>query len=172
MLHSSLTNKKVLSLRTGAPIGSLAEEIINPNNLKIEGWYAIDNSTRKKGVLLNQDVRDILPQGIAVNDHEAISDPNELIRLKEIMDIGFELNEKKVRTESGKRLGKIMDFAFDKEGYFIEKIYVRQSVVKSFSGGQLIIDRSQIVEVTHDKMIVKDAVIKLSEKVPAPAFSS
>jgi len=161
-----------LSLRSGSPIGNLVEEIINPDNLKIEGWYAIDRFDRKKGVLLNQDVRCILPQGIAVNDHSDITDPKELIRLKDVMNIAFDLIGKKVRTESGKRLGKVIDYAFDKNGFFIEKIYVHQSVIKSLSGGQLVIDRSQIVEVTHEKMIVKDAVVKAVEKAPAPAFSN
>jgi uncharacterized protein YrrD len=158
-LGQPLENKPILSLRTGAPVGQALTPLINPNNLKIEGWHAEDRFNHRRGILLSQDIRDILPQGFVVNDHESISDTAELIRLKDTLELNFEIMGKPVFTESKKRLGKVSDYSFDREGFFIQKLYVAQSLIKSFSGGNLIVDRSQIVEITRSRVVVKDEVV-------------
>jgi sporulation protein YlmC with PRC-barrel domain len=156
-----LINRPVLSLRTGTPIGTTLSPIINPNNLKIEGFYCQENSTRKTLVLLSQDIREILVQGIVVNDLDALTEPEELIRLKDILKVNFELLGKVVITGK-ERVGKVGDYAVDIDSMFIQKLYVSQSVFKSFSGGNLGIDRSQIIEITDKRIVIHD----LAQKVP------
>jgi sporulation protein YlmC with PRC-barrel domain len=173
-LGSSLQNKQILSLRTGASIGQALEPLVNPNNLKLEGWHAEDRFTKRKGILLTQDIRDILPQGFVVNDHEAISDPSELVRLKDVLELHFELIGKPVYSDTKRRVGKVSDFSFEQEGFFIQKLYVAQSVIKSLSGGNVIIDRSQIVEITHARIVVKESTVKegSEQAAIAPSFAS
>src|SRR3954463_12205760 len=88
---SLITNKSVLSLRTSTPIADIVAPIINPDNLKIEGFYCDEYSSKEPKILLYQDIRDILPQGIVVNDFDALTDPDELIRLKNILERDFTL---------------------------------------------------------------------------------
>ncbi len=156
-LGQPLIEKPILSLRTGQPVGLAHQPIINPNNLKIEGWFAEDRFDKRKGVLLGQDIREILPQGFVVNDHEAISELDELVRLKKILELEFEIIGKSVYTKHHKKLGKVTDYAFEKNGFFIQKLYVAQPLIKSFSGGDLTVDRTQIIEVTDKKIVVKEA---------------
>ncbi len=159
MFHLSQTflNQPVMSLRAGNQVGQTLEAIINPNNLKVEGFFCQDSFNRKqKLILLSQDIRDILPQGIAVNDHEVLSQPDELVRLKDIIKLNFSLIGKPVVTVSKKRLGKVSDYAVEVETMYIGKIYIAQSLVKSFSGGGLAIDRDQITEITNKKIVVQD----------------
>lgn len=172
-LGQPLENKSILSLRTGTPVGQALSPLINPNNLKIEGWHAEDRFDKRRGILLAQDIRDILPQGFVVNDHEAISDPSELVRLKDLLELAFEIVGKPVYTEGKKRLGKVSDYAFERDGFFIQKLYVAQNVLKNFSGGSVIVDRSQIVEITRRKIIVKDAIVteKSEQGAVAPQFA-
>lgn len=166
-LGQSLINKGVLSLRSGTPIGVVNGVLIDPNNLKIAGWYVQDNLTKQRRIMLAQEVRDIISQGFVVDDEAALSSPHDLVRLQPIIEINFELIDKPVITENKGRLGKVTDFAFDKDGLFIEKIYVSQSMLKSFSGGTLTIDRTQIVEVTNRKIVVKEATVP--DQAPLPA---
>lgn len=168
-LGQQLSGRNIMSLRIGKPIGVTGEAIINPNNLKIEGWYATDLSDKSSVILLSLDVREILSQGFVVNDHEALSNPNELIRLKEVMEYKFMLIGMPVVTTGKKRLGKVSDFAFEKNGFFIQKLYVNQSILKSFSGGGLVIDRTQIVEITHKRITVKEATVEEPAIAPAAA---
>ena len=75
-LSQLLLNRPILSLRASATIGHTLTPIINPNNLKIEGFYCRDRFDKKTDkVLLYQDIREILPQGIIVNDRDALTDP-------------------------------------------------------------------------------------------------
>src|SRR4051812_1014923 len=81
-LSASLLNKSVLSLRTGSPIATITGPVINPDNLKIQGFYCQDSFSKRTLVLLYQDIREIAAKGYIVNDHEVLVDPDELVRLK------------------------------------------------------------------------------------------
>lgn len=168
-LGQQLIGKNIMSLRIGRPIGVIEEIIINPNNLKIEGWHATDLGDKKHVVLLSQEVRDIIPDGFVVNDHEALTHPEELIRLKNILSYNFTLQGKNVVSDYKRRLGKVTDYAFDKDTYLIHKLHVSQSIIKSFTGGALMVDRNQIIEITNRRIIIKEATAKDTAPMPAIA---
>src|SRR5882757_1328820 len=109
-LSGMLLNKPVMSLRTGTQIATATTPIINPNNLKIEGFYCIDKFDGGQLIMLYQDIRDIIPQGFVVDDHDNLSDPNELVRLKDLLDMRFELMGKQVQTLNKHKVGKVSDF--------------------------------------------------------------
>ena len=169
-LSGSLLNQSVLSLRTGQPIAIITGAIINPNNLKIEGFYCQDTLDRKKQlVLLYQDIRDIIPKGLVVNDHEVLVEPDELVRLKDIMALNFELLGKATVTVNKDRLGKVNDYAVETETMYVQKLYVAQPILKSLTGGSLSIDRTQIVEITNRKIVVQDILKPTSVRATATA---
>jgi uncharacterized protein YrrD len=168
LLSKSLMNQPVMSLRTGRQVATAYQIIFNPSNLKIEGFYCQDSIDKKQQlVLLAQDIRDIIPTGIVVNDHGVLAEPADLIRLKPIMDIGFELLGKLVVTVTKKKLGKVNDFACDPQTLYVQKLYVSQSVLKSLTGGSLSIDRTQIVETTNRKITVQDPLQPKLANAPA-----
>lgn len=167
-LSKNLFNVPVMSLRTGGKVAMALKPIINPNNLKIEGWYCQDSFEKKKLILLSQDVRDIVPQGIAINDYENLVEPSELVRMRKMLEVEFELLSKTVYTDSGRRLGKVNDYAVDSSSNFIQKLYITQPVYRNISGGQLSIDRSQIVEITDKRITVRD----VDEKVGSPVTAT
>jgi sporulation protein YlmC with PRC-barrel domain len=166
-LCGALSNKAVLSLRTGGPVAVVGAPIIDPNNLKIEGFYCQDNLDKSILVLLYQDIRDLLPDGFVVDDHDVLAVPSELVRLKKIMDMNFQLIGKQVETVSGEKIGKVSDFAVEVETMFVQKVYVSQSILKSFTGGSLSVDRGQIQEITNRRVIISDPL----RGMPAAATS-
>ncbi len=145
-----------MSLRTGTPIARVTAPLINPNNLKIEGFYCEDNFSKNILVLLYQDIRDFLPQGFIVNDHDALTEPSELVRLKEVIELNFDVIGKPVETVSKEKIGKVSDYATDANSMFIQKLYVSQSLIKSFMGGSLSVDRTQIHEITPRRVIINE----------------
>lgn len=165
-LSKSLFSLPVLSLRSGGPMAIAEEPIINPHNLKIVGWRCTVGD--KEQVLLIEDVREIIPEGIAVNDDADLSSPEDLVRHKEILDIRFELINKPVRTKRQK-LGKVSDFSYN-DGYFVQKLYVARPLHKVFSSDDtLIIDRNQIIEVTDHYILVKGTEVEEPDEELAPA---
>ena len=171
LLTNTFLNQKVMSLRNGRPVAVTLQPIINPNNLKIEGFYCQDSVDKNLTlVLVSQDIRDILPAGLVVDDHEVLAEPHDLIRLKPIMDINFSLTGKSVVTEEKKRIGKVNDYACDSETLYVQKLYVSQPLIKSFSGGNLSIDRNQIVEITNRQIVIKDPL--QAQPVAAPIMNT
>lgn len=164
-LSNKLLDKAVLSLRTGTPIATITGPIINPDNLKIEGFYCEDRFDKKELVLLYQDIRDVMAKGYVVNDHDVLVEPEDLVRLKKVMDLNFEIIGKQVVTTEKEKVGKVSDYATETETMYIQKIYVSQSILKSFTGGSLSIDRNQVNEITPKKIIINE----LTKTSPAAA---
>jgi hypothetical protein len=159
-----------MSLRTGGSIARVVSPIINPDNLKIEGFYCEDKYNKKTLVLLAQDIREVLVNGFVVNDHEVLVEPEDLVRLKEVIDIDFNLIGKQVITVSKAKIGKVSDYATETSSLFIQKVYVSQSLLKSFTGGSLSVDRNQINEITPRHIIINDLLDKsrIPATVPSP----
>lgn len=140
--------------------------IINPNNLKIEGWHCEDQFSKQTLILLTKDVRDIVPQGLAIDDYDSLSEASELIRLQEVLRINFEPLGKQVITDSKRKVGKVSDYAVDMTSFLIQKLYVNQPVYRNPTGGQLSIDRTQIVEITPSRITVRDVDVKVGAALP------
>lgn len=148
-------------------IASITGPIINPDNLKVEGFYCQDNIDKQLLVLLYQDIRDMLPQGYVVNDHDVLVEPHELVRLKRVLDLNFNLMGKPVVTVSKEKVGKVSDYATDTTTMYVQKIYVAQSIIKSLTGGSLSIDRSQVNEITPRRIIINELIKNAPAAAPA-----
>lgn len=155
-LSSAFADKNIMSLRTGSPVAVITRPILNPNNLKIEGFFCQDIYDRKELVMLYQDIRELLPQGFVIDDHDVLITPDELVRLQDIMQLNFQLINMPVVTNNKEKIGKVSDFATEIETMFVQKLYVSQSVFKSFSGGQLSVDRNQIIEISDNRILISD----------------
>jgi sporulation protein YlmC with PRC-barrel domain len=156
VLNSILQNVPIKSLRNGYALGKTIDFIINPANLKIEALKCNITNSKPELFLLNQDIRDMTNNTILVNDYEVLSDANDLVRLKGLIDLGFSIIGKPVITKSKQRIGKVKEFAVDNTSYYIQKLYINQPLYKNLYGNQLVIDRNQIIEVTNSKIIIKD----------------
>ena len=171
MLSNTLKDRPIMGLHTGSQIAVALEPIIDPNNLKIVGWWCQSSHFSGQCVLLADDVREVMTAGLAVNDESALSAPSDLARHKEVLQIKFQLLDKLVKTKNHK-LGKVSDFTYD-ESMFIQKLYVSRPLTKLFSNEDtLIIDRNQILEVTDTYVLVDDADAKETQASSVPAVAS
>jgi hypothetical protein len=63
----------------------------------------------------------------------------------------------------------VADFSYN-EGMFVQKLYVARPVTKIFSSQDtLLIDRTQILEVTDNYVLVNDADVSVAEEAAVPA---
>ena len=166
-LSALILNRPVMSLRTGTQVAVATRPIINPNNLKIEGFYCTDRLDNKQLILLCQDIRDSIPQGFVIDDHDVLAEPSELVRLEKVLKLQFELIGKPIQTVSKERVGKVSDYAVESSSMYIQKIYASQSLFKSFTGGSLSIDRSQVNEITDKKIIINELLKGTPAAAPA-----
>lgn len=168
-LSGSLLSKPIMSLRTGSAVAHITGAIFNPNNLKIEGFYCRDSLDKKELILLYQDIRDIIPGGMVINDHEVLVEAEDLVRLKDIIELNYQIIGKQVMTVDKQKVGKVSDFATEVETMMVQKIYCAQSLIKSFTGGSLSIDRNQIVELTPKRIIINSLTRGSTVPATSPA---
>jgi len=168
-LSNNYQDRSILSLRTGGIIGVATTPIINPNNLKIEGWYAQNRLEKGNFILPILEIRDFIAKGIVVNDHDALTHPEDMIRLKDILQLRFELIGKSVVTDSKKRVGKIVDFAVDEQSNYVQKLYVTPSLLRGLANDQILVDRSQIVEITDKRIIISDLEATVRSGIALPS---
>lgn len=168
LLSAKIKDQSVLSLRTGGQVAIATAPIINPNNLKIVGFHCNDKFSGSDLVLLAQDIREQISQGFVVNDHEVLAEADDLVRLKQILEIDYDLIGKVVVSDQHRKIGKVADFAVDSESLYIQKIYVTPKLLKSLAGSsQISIDRTQVIEVTDKEIVVKEATEPATEPATA-----
>ncbi len=170
-LSSSYLNKKVMSLQDGEVVGQTDSLVINPNNLKIEGWFVNDSYQKEFKILLTQDVREILRDILVVDSYQSLTEVEDLVRLQEVIEADFELLGKKVITTENKKLGTVSDFAVDAESLYIQSLYVDPPMLKNFGlrQTQKIVGRRQIVEINDSEIIVKSATLRSKARATVAA---
>lgn len=152
ILGSRFNQQPVMSLHVGTKIASLKAPIINPDNLKIIA-YKVNISPQVKdqnNYLLIEDVREIGRLGIIIDDADHIVTDGDVIRLDKLIDIDFEIDGIAIIDENDKKIGKLTDYSIDLDSFYIKKLHVRKGFFNSFKDTELLIDRSQVFEVTDN----------------------
>ncbi len=167
MLISStdLTNFPILSLRSSSKIATISKLIINPYDLTIQALKLAGRQLDdpKDSYLLPEDIREISPLGIIVNDSEDIVSSTDVIRLQKTLDLQFELIGLPVVDKQQRKVGKIINYNIVAENMMIYQLVVQRPIFKDFFDPELLIHRSQIAELSHDKVIIKNSLNQLRE---------
>lgn len=160
LLNSQLQNVPVMSLQTGSQLGTATEPIVDPRKLQIVAYYVTGPRIQTASVLHAQDIREFGPLGFIVDGSDSIMELDEdLVRLQEVINFKFSLLGKMVVDDTKKRLGKVVEYTIESDGFTIQKLHISQSVIKNLTSSNLIIHRSQIIEITDHRIIVRSATI-------------
>lgn len=172
IIGSRLFNHPVMSLHIGGEAARIMAPIIDPRELKIVA-FRVDGpliGVEAGTILETQDIREVSDVGMIIDSTDVLVNPGEVIRLDEVMKLNFELEGMKVETKSGTKLGKVVDYMVNSKDFMIKQIVVGRPLLKSFLDPELLIGRSQIVEVTDYKIIVKDGDVKTRAEAEAADF--
>lgn len=158
---SQLTSTPIMSLQTGTQLGTAETPIINPNNLKIVA-YEVEgpNLDLHPSLLLISDVRELSDMGMIINSSEEFVGEEDVIKLKPLYDLKFSVINKHVVDERKKKIGKVIDYTIDPESFVIQQLCVKRPLLKNLSEAELLIHRSQIVEINDSQIIIKSETSK------------
>jgi|AntRauTorckE6833_2_1112554.scaffolds.fasta_scaffold49067_3 sporulation protein YlmC with PRC-barrel domain len=156
-----------MSLQTGTRLASTKKPLINPSNLKVIA-FELENFKDVAGVslLLREDIREISNIGMIIDSSDEIVELDEVIRLKEIYKLNFDLEGIKVINEDDKKLGKVSSYNVNIDTFLVEQLLVKKSALKSFNDTGLLIHRKQIIEITDGYIKVKSTKIKQTNQAP------
>lgn len=168
---NNLIGTTVLSMQSASAIGHVHEPIVDPNSFKILAFYLagplIDKNTN---ILDVKSVREYSKFGMVVDSIDELVGKDDIVKLSKIIDLNFFLPGLKVETKRGSKLGRIIDFTVTSDDFNVAQIVVKRPLAKSFLDPELIIPRSEIVEVTDYKVIVKDEEQTIRQKSETTEF--
>ncbi len=164
LIGSALNNAPIMGLQTGAELARTKRPIIDPANLGIIA-YEVEGPLldASPSLLRIADVRELSDLGLIVDSSDEFIQPADVIKIKEIYGLNFDLIGMSVTDEKNTKLGKIIDFTLDTSGFIVQQLTVRRPLIRSLSDTELVIHRSQIIEI-NDKAIV----VHSQAKVPEP----
>lgn len=154
---SNLINANVLSLQSSGPIGFVAEPIIDPDSLKIIAFRLsgpLVNNT--ENILDAKSIREYSKLGMVIDSSDELVSSADVIHIDKILKLNFSLIGLKVETKKGTKLGKVIDYTVTDDNFTVKQLIVKRPLIKSFSDSELTIPRTEIVEITDYKIIVKD----------------
>lgn len=141
-------------------LGTLVDILIHPDTGKVEGFYVQVSGGFGGGVFFcgSADVSRFGTR-VYVRRADVLCDPHDIVRLQALLEDGRTVLGQRVRTESGQYLGRCRDVQFDTDAMKVEWIFP-----KKFFRWRRGIAASDILEVRHDAIIVRDAPVPVLEK--------
>ena len=168
--YSHLLGTPVLSVQTGTPVGYLSAAIVDPDTLKILAFRLQGPLVDSANLLDTKSIREYSNLGMVIDDAEELVEENDIIRVKEVLELNFDLLSLKVETKKGSKLGHVIDYTVTPDDYTIQQIIVKRPLIKALSDPELTIPRTEIVEITDYKIIVKDEEKTIKERAAKEDF--
>lgn len=144
-----------MSLQTGEEIARTAQLVLSPTTLEIIGFELTGRHlVTQPSFLRIEDIRELSNIGFIVDSSDDISTLDDIITMRDIYELNFQLVDMKVIDTQEKKIGKVYDATFSTETFRIEQLCVARPFFKSFGDTELLIHRRQIKEITSDTIIV------------------
>lgn len=170
--NSKLLDTPVVSISSGQ-LGYVANSIVDPNSFKIIA-FRLDGPHFNKNdpnILDISSIRDYSPNiGFVIDNVEDLVARDDIIKIKKIIELNFDLNGLKVETKKHSKIGTVIDYTVNSEDYMVQQIIVKRPVVKSFVDPEVTIPRQEIIEVTDYKIIIKDELKTIKERAEKEDF--
>ena len=172
MVGSRFIGMPVLSLHIGGQTAAVKRVVVDPEDLSIMAFELEGPIIRDPEIgsfLMAEDIRETSNQGLVVDSADRFVNPEDVIRLNEVLELNFNLEGLKVVTKEDKKikkLGKIIDYTVDSSTLSIFQIIAQRPFMESFVDPQLTINRSQITEVDDFKITIKHDKQKIKVEQP------
>lgn len=160
---SRLIDAPVMGLQTGSELARTKQAVIDPNTLHILAYELTGPRLSTQPALLRiEDVREFSDIGLIVDSNDEFVSPEDIIKLNEVYQLGFDPMGKRVIDEKRHKLGKVDGYIIETTGFVVQQLSVRRPLLKSLNDTHLLIHRSQITEITDTHIVVR------SEMKPQP----
>lgn len=172
LIYSSrLIGTPILSMQSSGPIGAIANPIVDPDSLKIIAFFIAGPLIRgDENILDAKSIREYSNYGCVVDSIDELVNKDDVVKIGKIIDLNFSLTDLKVETKKGTKLGKVSDFTVTDDNFTVKQLIVKRPLVKSLIDPELTIPRSEIIEITDYKVIVKDEEKTIQKKAATEEF--
>jgi len=151
-----------MGLQTGTRLAITKNPIIDPGNLKIIA-YEVEGTllSEHPSFLRIADIRELSDVGMIIDSSDELIGLKDVIIIQKIHELNFSLIGLNVIDEAKHKLGKVENYIIDTDNFSVQQLNVKQGMIKSLTDTELLIHRSQIVEINDYEIVVKAAAKKL-----------
>lgn len=158
---SQLIDTPVMGLQTGKELARTSEAVINPHSLAIIAYHIVGpHLDSDPSYLRTADIRELGSLGMIVDSSDEFVEPDDIINDKSIYELEFELEGKHVIDDRHTKIGKVTDYVVDVDSFVIQQLLIKKPLLKSFSDDEILVHRSQIIEVNDNTIIIKSGKLK------------
>lgn len=163
LLGTRLIGVPIMGLQTGTKLAETKLPIINPTNLKIIA-YEVDGPllSERPSMIRIADVREFSSVGMIIDSNDEFIGIKDVISIEKIYNLNFRLIGLTVIDEQKRKIGKVSNFTVETDSFTIQQLNVNRGMIKSLTDTELLIHRSQIVEINDESIIVKSAAKRLN----------
>lgn len=168
LLFSDILGIPVRYRHTHGEAALIKNIIIDHNSGKI---VALCSSFNCERIIATQDIISVHRKKIIVSDMHAIVSRSEVVRINQLYNEHVRVYGNAVYDEENTYLGTVIDMELNTKGMFLAAIVVAKTFL-FWSYQQKIISKKQILEITREKIVVKNTLvqkkIEQNEFVEAP----
>ncbi|MBQ6570762.1 PRC-barrel domain-containing protein [Candidatus Saccharibacteria bacterium] len=169
---SRLAGFPVLSLHIGGATAWVKEAIIDPRKLKIVAFYVEGPLVRGEigNILDTKMIREMSAIGMVIDSADDFAFPGDIVKIDKVREDKFRIDGLKVVTKKGSKLGKVVDYTVDTADFRVMQIVVKRPAIKAVLDPELVISRKEIVEITNEKIVVRDEEEKIKKRATREDF--
>ena len=155
LLGSRLKHTPVMSLQTGGELARTIQPVVDPGTLTIMAYTADGPLLDQHPMLIRiADTRELSDIGLIVDSIDEFVAPDDVIKLRELLDLNFRLDGMKVTDEKRRSLGKIIDYNVDTTTFTVVQLTVKRPLMQRFNDTELLVHRSQIIEINDEAVVI------------------
>jgi uncharacterized protein YrrD len=156
-----LVHTPVMSLQTGAELARTKSILIDPRDLTVVA-YELEGPMLDEhpSFLRPADVRELSNLGFIVDSSDEFVGLDDVIKIRQVYDFAFDLINLDVFDDKKHKLGKVQRYNLDSGSFSVEQLVVKRPLLRSLSDTELLISRSQILEVNDERIVVRSTATK------------
>jgi sporulation protein YlmC with PRC-barrel domain len=162
---SQMRSLPVISLQTGEAVAWVRQPLLDIGTLEIMALRC-EGPARHSLILMQRDIRQFAGDCVIVDDEDQLTDPDDIVRLKAILENSYNPLDKHVVSDTGRKLGNVEDYTVNLETKRVQKLHVRQGIFRAWLGANLVIDRTQIIDISPRQIVVRDATVTVPVMQP------
>lgn len=159
----------VLSLQTGTELARTDQAIINPADLQIiayslTGKLLVDKT--QTSFVRTKEIREYSQLGVIIDSTDEIIVEEDIISQKDVYSLGFDPVGMSVLDENNNRIGKVSGYTISTPTFTILQLRVAKTGFARLTSTDVLIHRSQILEINNTSIVVKATTTKLKDVTP------
>lgn len=167
--YQSILNTPILNFSKRELLGAIHDVIIHPDTGKIEAFWVKSVSTESKYAILQS--QDILrwTNAVYIEDASVIAEPDEIIRITEILNKKSPIVGNRVENKDGQYYGRVISLCFNTETFYLTQIDVRKQFMGILTWSRRLFPFSRIIKVLPSSIVIDDNSTQ-EEKVEEAGF--